>query len=282
MTAAAQKVTIVVHEFQIEAYQLTEDGQNLLLFTHRQIGEIVGKTKGTAQKFIKQHADEFPPPVTASIPDKPRPVPLTDWEAAVAYWQHLALRGNETAIALTAALDNLPLSEFEIVSEIAVPTAPTIETEYPQSELQLIADGISIASKWMEEAGVDSKAIAHWRLNELQKKVPALGGVATSAQAAIAQNTSSPTGMIPKQLAEKVSEQLERKVTAAQVNKALHELGLQDWATPGKNRERKLTEAGKQYGVALLTTSADGWQGAQLRWFESVIRELCERLGAGE
>ena len=49
MTAAAQKVTIVVHEFPIEAYQLTEDGQNLLLFTHRQIGEIVGKTKGTAQ-----------------------------------------------------------------------------------------------------------------------------------------------------------------------------------------------------------------------------------------
>ncbi len=218
----------------------------------------------------------------ASIPDKPRPVPLTDWEAAVAYWQHLASQGNDTAYALTAAKDNLPLSDFEIVSEIAVPTAPTQETEAHQSELQLIADGISIASKWMEEAGVDSKAIAHWRLNELQKKVPALSGVATSAQAAIAQNTSSPTGMIPKQLAEKVSEQLERKVTAAQVNKALHELGLQDWATPGKNRERKLTEAGKQYGVALLTTSADGWQGAQLRWFESVIPLLCERLGAGE
>ena len=218
----------------------------------------------------------------ASIPDKPRPVPLTDWEAALTYWQHLASQGNETAIALTAALDNKPLSDFEIVSEIAVPTAPTIETETNQSELQLIASGISIASKWMEEAGVDSKAIAHWRLNELQKKVPQLKDVVTSAQAAIAQNTSSPTGMIPKQLAEKVSEQLERKVTAAQVNKALHELGLQDWATPGKNRERKLTEAGKQYGVALLTTSADGWQGAQLRWFESVIPLLCERLGAGE
>ncbi len=136
MTAAAQKVTIVVHEFQIEGYQLSEDGQNLLLKTHRQIGEIVGKTKGTAQKFIKQHADEFPPPVTASIPERPRPVALTPWEAAVAYWQHLAEIGNDTAIALTTALDNLPLSDFEIVSEIAVPTAPTIETETNQSELQ--------------------------------------------------------------------------------------------------------------------------------------------------
>ncbi len=48
MTAAAQKVTILVSEFQIQAYQLTVEGQNLLLFTHRQIGEIVGKTKATA------------------------------------------------------------------------------------------------------------------------------------------------------------------------------------------------------------------------------------------
>ena len=196
-----------------------------------------------------------PQGLTASIPDKPRPVPLTDWKAAVAYWLHLASQGNETAIALTAALDNLPLSDFEIVSATdGVPAAPTIESQTDKSELQLIADGISIASKWMEEAGVDSKAIAHWRLAELQKKVPELGSVVSSAQAVIAQNTSTPTGMIPKQLAEKVSEQLERQVTAAQVNKALHELGLQDWATPGKNRERKLTEAGKQYGVALLAS----------------------------
>ncbi len=190
----------------------------MLLFTHRQIGEAVGKTKGTAQRFLKQHADDFPPPVTASIPDKPRPVPLTSWKAAVAYWLHLAEIGNEQAIALTTALDNLPLSDFEIVSATdGVPAAPTIESQTDKSKLQLIADGISIASKWMEEAGVDSSAIAHWRLAELQKKVPELGSVVSSAQAVIAQNTSSPTGMIPSQLAEKVSEQLERKVTAAQV-----------------------------------------------------------------
>ncbi len=48
---SAQKVTIVVSEFQIEGYQLREDGQNLLLKTHRQIGEAVGKTKATAQRL---------------------------------------------------------------------------------------------------------------------------------------------------------------------------------------------------------------------------------------
>ncbi len=75
--------------------------------------------------------------MTASIPDKPRPVPLTDWKAAVAYWQHLASQGNETAYALTAALDNLPLSDFEIVSATdGVPAAPTIESQTDKSKLQ--------------------------------------------------------------------------------------------------------------------------------------------------
>jgi hypothetical protein len=274
MTAAAQKVTIQVKEFQIEAYQLAVSGE--LLFTHRQIGEAVGKTKGTAQKFLANHPDELLPPIKVTIPERRGAIALTPAESAVAYWQHQASQGNETAIALIAAIDDKPLSEFQVISEQA---APTQETEADESELQLIADGIEIASRWMEAAGVDKAAVAHWRLNELQKKVPELSDVVSSAQAAIAQNTTSPTGMIASQLAERIAAKLERKVTAAQVNKSLHELGLQDWAKPGVNRERKLTEAGKQYGVALLTTSADGWQGAQLRWFESVIPLLCSHLG---
>jgi hypothetical protein len=130
----------------------------------------------------------------------------------------------------------------------------------------------------MEDAGVDPAAVAHWKLTELSKQVPELGSVISSAQSVIAEQVNSPTGMIPSQLAAKVSEQLERKVTAAQVNQALHELNLQDWTKPGANRERKLTEKGRQYGVALLTTSAEGWQGAQLRWFSSVIPLICEHL----
>jgi len=282
MTAAAQKVTLKVNQFQIEAYQLTEGGE--LLFTHRQIGEAVGKTKGTAQKFLSSHADELPPPIKATIPERRGVIALTPAPSALAYWQDQASQGNEQAIALIAAIGDKPLSKFEIVSEQAVPNP---ETEADRSELQLIAEGIEIASRWMAEAGVDKAAVAQWRLNELQKKVPALSEVVGSAQRAVAegaatpsaQNTNSPTGLIPSQLAERVAAKLERKVTAAQVNKALHELGLQDWAKPGVNRERKLTEAGKQYGVALLTTSAEGWQGAQLRWFESVIPLLCSHLG---
>jgi hypothetical protein len=270
---AAQKVTIQVQDFQLEAYQHSEGGE--LLFTHRQIGEAVGKTKGTAQNFLANHASELPAPRKATIPERRGAIPLTPASSAVAYWKQQASQGNERASALIAAIGDKPLSEFEVVSELA---APTQETQADESELQLMAEGIEIASRWMAAAGVDKAAVAQWRLNELAQKVPELSEVISSAQAAIAQNTSSPTGMIPSQLAERVSAKLERKVTAAEVNKSLHELGLQDWAKPGVNRERKLTEAGKQYGVALLTTSADGWQGAQLRWFESVIPLLCCHL----
>ncbi len=86
---------------------------------------LLAKLKEQRWRFLKQHADDFPPPVKASIPDKPRPVPLTDWEAAVAYWLHLAEIGNDTASALTAAKDNLPLSDFEIVS--ATDGVPTVK-----------------------------------------------------------------------------------------------------------------------------------------------------------
>ena len=276
MTDAAQKVTVRVKDFSVEAYQLTIDERNLILFTHRQIGEIVGKTKATAQKFLKQHAEDLPEPIKAKIPDRRGQIPLTPPTGAIAYWQKQAEMGNNDAIALIAALDNKPLEEFEVVTASSTPDTPTQETKSAPSELKLIAEGIEIASNWMKEAGIDPMAVAHWQLNELQKKVPELKDVITSAQAVIAQNSDSPSGKIASQLAADVSKQVGEKVTAAQINKALHELGFQDWANPGKNRERKLTEAGKQYGVALLTTSADGWQGAQLRWFDSVIPILCQ------
>ena len=70
MTASAIKVTILVGEFKIDAYQLNLDGESHLLFTHRQIGEIIGKTKATAQNFLKKHAASLPETIKASIPSR--------------------------------------------------------------------------------------------------------------------------------------------------------------------------------------------------------------------
>lgn len=286
MVTAATKISLKLNEqLSISAYQLTEvtsEAQSCLLFTHRQISEVIGRTKSTVQRFIKKHSEEFPPAVSAKIPERPRPVPLTSSQAALAYWKQQAQQGNEIAQILIESLANQSLNELEpmaVDTEIST-VSDTVSAPSPASTppLKIISEGIELASKWMEEGGVDKAAIAQWKLNELARIMPQLSGITTSAVQLIAQQTSSPTGMIPSQLAEQLSEQLEKKVTATAVNQALHQLGLQDWLKPGKTRERKLTEAGKQYGMAVLTTSRDGWQGAQLRWFESVVPVLKEYL----
>jgi hypothetical protein len=232
MTAVAIKVTLPVKEGYLEAYQLSSDGQPKLLFTHRQIGEVVGKTKEAAQRFLKQQGDAFPQAVRAKIPDKHHPVPLTTLEAAKAYWKSLAERGNETAIALIETLDQNYLEELLIISDEEPTSSETPNDDHSRAaitpEFQLIVEGIETASKWMEQAGVDQSAITHWKLTQLSREIPQLTPIITSAQSVIANFTVSPSGMIASQLASQLTEKLEKKVTAASVNKALHELGLQE------------------------------------------------------
>ncbi len=117
MTASAVNVTIIVGEFNIDAYQLNLDGKTHLLFTHRQIGELIGKTKATAQSFLKKHAASLPEPVKASIPSRKGTIALTPWQSAIFYWQSQAENGNSTALALVTAIGNKPLTEFEIISD---------------------------------------------------------------------------------------------------------------------------------------------------------------------
>jgi hypothetical protein len=282
MTPVAQKITLPLFEGQLEAYQLNSDGQIQLLFTHRQIGEAVGKTKEAAQRFLKQEGANLPPTVKAKIPERNHPVPLTTLEAALVYWKSLAERGNETAIALLEALDQICLEELPVILN-DLPTSSETPNDDPKEatinpDLQLIVSGIETASKWMEQAGVDRSAISHWKLTQLSKEIPQLTPIITSAQSVIANSTVSPSGMIAGKLASQLTEKLDLKVTAASVNKALHELGLQEWSNRGQSRERKLTDSGKQYGVAVLATSESGWQGGQIRWNESVIPVLMKYL----
>ena len=294
MVAEANLVRFKLADIEVEAYQLANDSIERLLLTHRQIGEVVGKSKGSAQKFCKSHEQELPPTVTAIVPDKPRPVALSSWEAALAYWRYQAQSGNAIASALVEAADATPISELhiEVVSdkeqsnppypkdiEAAIAALPAGDGLPNSNELRQLSEGLSLIAKWMEEAGLDKKAIASWKLNILASKFPVLGDAASSAMKQIAQNdASSATGMIASQVAQKVSAKLERKITAAQVNAALHELGIQEWAKPG-SRERKLTELGLKYGRAMLATSkTNSWSGAQLRWQDNVVPLLCQHF----
>ena len=294
MVAQANLVRFQLADIEIEAYQLASDQTLPLLFTHRQIGEVVGKSKGSAQKFCKSHEQELPPTVSAIVPDKPRPVALSSMEAAYAYWQHQAQSGNAIASAIIEATKVTPIDKLNIelasVTEQSNPPYPKdIETAIASlpagdklpnsSELRLLDEGLSLIAKWLEEAGLDQKAIASWKLNILADKFPALAPAATEAQKLIATNDANDaSGMIASQVAEIVSSKLERKITAAQINSALHELGIQEWAKPG-SRERKLTPLGKKYGRAMLATSkTNAWSGAQLRWFDNVVPLLCQHF----
>lgn len=331
-----RKVKISVGNFILEAYQ----GEEGILFTHRQIGEAVGKTKEASQRYIKKRESELLPPIKVRIPERKGLIALTQWESAKVFWQYQAETGNTIAQNLIRAIAEYKVTDFPIIPllppvevsnsvsnhllggsfepSVAIPETsepiplgsivPTQDIRDTQStlvnntatetqstkvnntsteaqlplvnnstnEVKLIADGIEVASQWMLEAGIDEKAMASWKLKELAKQIPALQGVISSALEIITSNSNSPSGMIVSQLATELSGKMGTKVTPAKVNQALHDLELQDWAKPGVNRERKLTPSGQQYGVALLTTSADGWQGAQLRWYDSVIPLLCQ------
>jgi hypothetical protein len=83
MVVAAKKVCLKFEKVLVEAYQIASNEREQLVLTHRQIGESIGKTKETAQRFLKQHQNEFPEFILAKILDRPRPVALTPIKTAV-------------------------------------------------------------------------------------------------------------------------------------------------------------------------------------------------------
>lgn len=63
----ALAICFKIRDTEVSAIQLVEDDLRRLLFTHRQMGELVGKSFASAQKFGKEHEQELPPPVTAIV-----------------------------------------------------------------------------------------------------------------------------------------------------------------------------------------------------------------------
>jgi hypothetical protein len=125
MAAEARAIRFQLGLIEVSGYQLACEEAQRLLFTHRQIAEVVGKSKGTAQMFCKSKESELPETVTAVVPDKPRPVALSSWEAAVAFWQATADAGNETAAALVAA------ARSTSPDALCVQTADELEPDNP-------------------------------------------------------------------------------------------------------------------------------------------------------
>ncbi|NCQ43259.1 MAG: hypothetical protein GW795_15650, partial [Cyanobacteria bacterium] len=112
------KVKISVANFVLEAYQ----GEEGILFTHRQIGEAVGKTKEASQRYIKKRESELPPAIKASIPERKGLIALTPWESAKVFWQYQADMGNIIAQNLIRAIAEFGVTDFSII-----PSLPPLE-----------------------------------------------------------------------------------------------------------------------------------------------------------
>ncbi len=136
---------------------------------------------------------------------------------------------------------------------------------------------INTLAVWLQDAGLDESAIAHWKFNALARKFPDLADVIEDAKKLISSGVPLPeVGMTATEVASRLSEDLERKIQPAFVNQALVELGLQVRPENGK-RIWQLTQAGTEYGFSRLATSkTNDWSGPQVTWRESVIPLLID------
>jgi hypothetical protein len=118
----SRKVKISVGNFILEAYQREEE----ILFTHRQIGEAVGKTKEASQRYIKKRESELLPPIKVRIPERKGLIALTQWESAKVFWQYQAESGNTIAQDLIKAI-----AEYRVTDLPIIPSLPPVEVSNP-------------------------------------------------------------------------------------------------------------------------------------------------------
>jgi hypothetical protein len=138
-------------------------------------------------------------------------------------------------------------------------------------------ESINTLAVWLQDAGLDESAIAHWKFNALARKFPDLADIIEDAKKLISSGAPLPdVGMTATEMASRLSDDLGKKIKPAQVNQALVELGLQVRPENGK-RIWQLTEEGTIYGFSRLATSkTNDWSGPQVTWQESVIPLLID------
>ncbi|HEY9652221.1 MAG TPA: hypothetical protein V6C95_16280, partial [Coleofasciculaceae cyanobacterium] len=138
-------------------------------------------------------------------------------------------------------------------------------------------EAINTLAVWLEDAGLDKSAIAHFKYNALAKKFPDLADIIEDAKKLISSTAPLPEiGMTVSEVASRLTSELGRNIKPAQVNQALVELGFQVRPDNGK-RIWQLTESGKTYGLSRLATSkTNDWSGPQVTWGETIIPVLID------
>ena len=157
-------------------------------------------------------------------------------------------------------------------------SAPESAIRAPES-IALAMESINTLAVWLKDAGLDESAIAQWKFNALASKFPDLADIIEDAKKLLGVGAPLPeVGLTVTEVAQRLTEDLERKIKPAEVNQVLVDLGLQVRPENGK-RIWQLTEAGSEYGFSRLATSkTNDWSGPQVTWRESVIPLLIDYI----
>jgi hypothetical protein len=155
-------------------------------------------------------------------------------------------------------------------------SAPESGIRTPES-IALAMESINTLAVWLKDAGLDESAISQWKFNALASKFPDLADIIEDAKKLLGVGAPLPeVGLTVTEVAQRLTEDLGRKIKPAEVNQALVDLGLQVRPDNGK-RIWQLTEAGSEYGFSRLATSkTNDWSGPQVTWRESVIPLLID------
>ncbi|MEH1934259.1 MAG: hypothetical protein V7L14_11155 [Nostoc sp.] len=91
---------------------------------------------------------------------------------------------------------------------------------------------------------------------------------------------STNVDLTPTEIALRLSELLNSRISNRQINQLLEELGLQKHIKTRNGKSKwLLTEKGQKYGRVYLVTNTQGnWSGNQIKWSEEVINLLQRQL----
>jgi len=163
---------------------------------------------------------------------------------------------------------------------------PDVQSPQPSSNVELGNFGLAVAkieilAQWLDKHNVHLIIKDQAKLNALAKACPEdepIIDVFKRVLESIAPQQSQ--DLSPTQLAESLTEQLGRKISAQKVNLILEELDFQYKLFNGDDWRWDLTDKGKEFGkIYLVTGKGNQWSGGQLKWSPDVINLILPHLG---
>jgi len=205
------------------------------------------------------------------------------WTPRAAIRLGMLLRDSQIAQQVRTTVLNVLEAVPDLVQGSQTPTrTPTSNIDL--GNFGLAVAKIEILAQWLERHNIHLLVQDQAKLNALVKAspedAPIIDVFKRVLESIVPQQQQD---LNPTQLAEKLTEQLGRKISAHKVNQALEELGLQYKLFSGEDWRWDLTDKGKEFGkIYLVTGKPNQWSGGQLKWNPDLVNLLVPHLADTE